>query len=173
MRFRGKQAVEHWVVSGQLGVLQQLGFIPMPTWQPAWDPRSLQVIGRLDLHGPRRLVRSADRASLHLFLEPGEVLRHFGKWRRTTRGTSTRPIPWPSQSTVMDSRDRDSESTSTVRSTRARIGPLMPRTDQAHGGRTGPAPRSRRVGRILEDLGRRTVHVDGHGGQAASSRTPA
>ena len=35
MRFRGKQAVEHWVVSDQLGMLQQLGFTQMPTGQPA------------------------------------------------------------------------------------------------------------------------------------------
>ena len=35
MRFRGKQAVEHWVVSDQLGMLQQLGFIEMPTGQRA------------------------------------------------------------------------------------------------------------------------------------------
>jgi predicted ester cyclase len=35
MRFRGKQAVEHWVVSDQLGMLQQLGFIEMPTGRPA------------------------------------------------------------------------------------------------------------------------------------------
>jgi predicted ester cyclase len=35
VRFRGKQAVEHWVVTDQLGMLQQLGFIQMPTGQPA------------------------------------------------------------------------------------------------------------------------------------------
>ena len=35
VRFRGKQAVEHWVVSDQLGMLQQLGFIQLPTGQPA------------------------------------------------------------------------------------------------------------------------------------------
>jgi predicted ester cyclase len=35
VRFRGKEAVEHWVVSDQLGMFQQLGFIQMPTGQPA------------------------------------------------------------------------------------------------------------------------------------------
>jgi len=35
VRFRGKRAVEHWAVSDQLGMLQQLGFVQMPTGQPA------------------------------------------------------------------------------------------------------------------------------------------
>jgi predicted ester cyclase len=34
-RIKGDKIVEHWVVQDQLGMLQQLGFIPTPEAAPA------------------------------------------------------------------------------------------------------------------------------------------
>jgi len=60
----------------------------------------------------------------------------FAASRRTSSGTRTFPIPWPSKSTEMVSRDRVSVSGSTMTSTVARIDPSMPCTPQVLGGST-------------------------------------
>jgi hypothetical protein len=54
--------------------------------------------------------------------------------RRTISGTRIFPMPWPANSTLMVSREREPVTGSTRTSTAARIGPSVPRTPQLLGG---------------------------------------
>jgi hypothetical protein len=82
--------------------------------------------------GPERLGVASSRC-LRLRQFTGISLRG---WRRTTSGTSSLPIPRPSKSSSIATRERAFPSTgSTVTLTIARIGPAIPRTAQLLGDR--------------------------------------